>query len=145
MFMKYLIKLEDRNSGREAFVECPANMPLEELNVKIKVALRLPYVDYEAHWFLMQGKIYVQDKDRTHFVYDDDPYDYLPVSQSLVSQYRINYPRDCDFRDSNRYTLKQVFTTKGSIITYKQDIEYSNDHTYDGYPDVRCTLIDRIP
>lgn len=61
MFMKYLIKLEDRKNGHETLIECPANMLLEELCVKIKVELHLPYLDYGAHCFRGRGYYYVLD------------------------------------------------------------------------------------
>lgn len=148
LFMKYLIKLADWTSGREAFVECPANMPIEELSVKIKVALHLPYLDHEVHWFQMLGKVYVPNEN-VIILLREDPFDgwAIPEPQvlSTLIQYRANYPHDRDVRDSKRYTLKQVFTTKGSVITYHQDVEYYNDYKYRDNPDVHCTLIDRIP
>ena len=61
MFMKYLIKLEDRMNGHETLIECPANMLLEELCVKIKVELHLPYTDDGAHCFRARGYYYVPD------------------------------------------------------------------------------------
>lgn len=57
--LKYLIKLESRSNGREAFVEYPASIIIEELIYKIKVELHLPYTDFGMHAFQMHRKVYV--------------------------------------------------------------------------------------
>lgn len=121
--MIYEILLEDRNSGRTALIECPANMVLEELSVKIKVELQLPLCDYAWHRFLFKGFVYV-------------------VDEHVMTEPMITY--DCTGRNefiyywsSEEYRLEDVYTTIGSAITYQQDGRCKREHR------VRCTLVRR--
>lgn len=129
MFMKYLIKLEDRFSGREAFIECHAGMLLEELSIKIKVELQLPYSDYGAHCFRGRGYYYVTD--------DID----IRSLEGLVGDWdesheRVRMPNRRFRRSTERVRLKYAFTVKGSVLSYSQITDKGCDR-------VRCTLIDR--
>lgn len=132
MFMKYLIKLEDWGNGREALIECPANMLLEELCVKIKVEHHLPYLDYEAHCFRGRGYYYVpddiDDRSLAELVGDWDPYDFWHET--------VHMPSKRFRRSTKRVRLKYALTVKGSSINYSQISP--NDWNL-----VRCTLIDR--
>lgn len=134
--MKYLIKLEDRYSGREALVECSANMLLEELCVKIKVELHLPYFDHGAHCFRSRGYYYVPDaighSDLEELVGEEPNYFYY--EQIWWSHKRV--PSAKFRRSIERARLKYAFTVKGSAINYIQISP--NDWDL-----VRCTLIDR--
>lgn len=132
MFMRYLIKLEDRNSGREAFVECPANMLLEEFCVKIKVELQLPYLDYGNHCFMGNGYHYAPD-DINYGALEELVGDWDP--KDLWNE-RVRMPNKRFRRSTERVRLKYAFTVKGSAIIYKQISP--ND-----WSNVRCTLIDR--
>lgn len=80
--MKYQILLEDRTNGRQALIECPANMPLEELSVKIKVELNLPLCDNGWHRFLYRGKVYVPDE---HVIASQRSSGRVPASTTTVS------------------------------------------------------------
>ena len=122
--MKYQILLEDRTNGRQALVECPANMPLEELSVKIKVELNLPLCDHDWHRFLYRGKVYVPDE-------------HVIVEPEIIWESTGKYCY-C-FRSSERVRLKHLYTVLGSAIVYKQDDKvFHNEHI------VRCTLVGRI-
>ena len=122
--MKYQILLEDRNNGRTALIECPANMLLEELSVKIKLEMQLPLCDYAWHRFLFKGMIYVVEEHcfsepwRTYECTERDEF--------------------CYFVSSEEVKLKHVYTTLGSAITYHQDGSKKGEHR------VRCTLVKRI-
>ena len=139
--MKYLLKLEDRVTGREAFVECPANMSLEDLSVKIKLELQLPLEDHGDHCFLMQGKAYVPFGEYRHaqelygWVCD---YEFLGLPWQEVVQWIHLMPKMKDIRDSVTYRLKQVYTVLGSAICYDQASYHYGAH-------VRCTLLERLP
>lgn len=122
--MKYQILLFDRNSGREALIECPSNMLLEELSVKIKVELHLPYTDYGYHRFLFRGKIYVINE---HLGSE-------PEMRWEATEYYDDY-----YRSSERIRLDRCFTVLGSAITYFQDT-HERCNAYK----VCCTLIARI-
>lgn len=135
LYMKYLIKLEDRESNREVMIECPARMILEELNIKIKSELHLPCTDEDGHCFQINGKVYVP---RDYVVTELwDYYDDMSLPIDVDIQHRINYPRKKDIRSSWRFRLNQVFTVKGSVIAFVQS---SQGHWFD----IKCTLIDRI-
>ena len=130
--MRYLIKLEDRENGREAFVECPARMSLEEFSVKVKLELQFPLTGH--HCFLSHGKVYISTEitavsDLWGFYMDA----YLPFDVQDL----INYPSEKDVRDTERYRLNQVFTVLGSAITF--DLK-----TYSEWYSARCTLIKRL-
>lgn len=142
MFMKYLIKLENRETGMVAFTECPANMLLEELSIKIKSELHLPCNDEEGHSFMMKGKVYVPNRWSIHGVWGF-PKDWFVTSPEAI-QDTLNYPREQDIRNSRRYTLEQVFTSKGSVITYDQVNNIIRNGSYPQGVSVRCTLVDRI-
>ena len=141
--MLYIIKLEDKTSGRESQIVCPANMTLEELRLKIQLQLQLPYEG--LHWFMMQGKIYVPEKDWIPDMYGGR-YDDLFLPMEVTIQHRINYPNDKDIRNSEHYTLRQVFTTIGSVIRYDQDTSgvHYNTYRFRGWPYVLCTLVKKI-
>lgn len=133
--MKYLIKLEDKESNREVMIECPARMILEELNIKIKSEFLLSCTGEVGHCFQMNGKVYVpQESVITELwgYYDDM---YLPTDVDI--QHRINYPCKKDIRSSWRFRLNQVFTVKGSVIGFVQKNQFN-------WYDISCTLIDRI-
>ena len=122
--MKYQILLEDRTNGRQALIECPANVPLEELSVKIKVELNLPLCDNDWHRFLYRGKVYVPDE-------------HVIVEPEIIWESTGKYCY-C-FRSSERVRLKHLYTVLGSAIVYKQDDKvFHNEHI------VRCTLVGRI-
>lgn len=118
--MKYQILLEDRQTGREALIECPANMSLEELSVKIKVELQLPYCDYDYHRFCFKGKTYV-------------PEDHLMSEAEIYWECTGHYYGG--YRSSTRARLKTAFTVLGSAINYFQDSCIHNRYK------VRCTLL----
>ena len=122
--MKYQIFLEDRTKGRQILNESPANMPLEELSVKIKVELSLPLCDNGWHRFLYRGKVYVPDE-------------HVSAEPEIVWECTGKY-HHC-FRSSERVRLKHLYTVLGSAIVYKQDDKvFHNEHI------VRCTLVGRI-
>lgn len=121
--MKYQILLSDRYNGREALIECPANMFLEELSAEIKVALQLPYYDKAWHRFLCRGHVYVIDER---------------VLSEPESLWEAGLPYDEGYRSSERIRLNRIFTVLGSSITYLQDGRFVNDYK------VRCTLVRRI-
>lgn len=122
--MKYQILLEDRTNGRQALIECPANIPLEELSVKIKVELNLPLCDNGWHRFLYRGKVYVPDE---HVIAEPE------IIWECTGKYY-----HC-FRSSERVRLKHLYTVLGSAIVYRQDDKvFHNEHK------VRCTLVGRI-
>lgn len=121
--MKYQILLEDRMKGRKALIECPANMPLEELSVKIKVELRLPLCDRGWHRFLFKGKTYV-------------PLDHILAEPELYWESTGRYIGG--FRVSERVRLKHLYTALGSAIVYHQDDHIIGEHK------VRCTLVARV-
>lgn len=133
MHMRYLIKLEDRSNGREAFVECPADMVLEDLNYKIKVELHLPYTDHFYHVFQMHGKVYVPYESVARDLWHVDEW---ATGVDYIQQVR-NYPRERDICNSNNYRLNQVYTVLGSAITYIQQ----GGNQWDK---VRCTLVARF-
>jgi len=134
--MKYLIKLEDRMSGRKALIECPANMLLEELCVKIKLELHLPYTDWGYHCFQMHGKVYVPDGLNTvRGIWGAGPDDTLPKREYI--QAVRDYPTERDLRSSESYRLNQVYTVLDSGITYIQN-------SSNGWFKVRCTLVARM-
>lgn len=120
--MKYQILLSDRFTGREALIECPANMLLEELSAKIKVALQLPYSDKGWHRFLCRGWVYVIDER---------------VINEPEGLWEAGLPYDEGYRSSERIRLNRIFTTLGSTVTYLQDGRFRNDYK------VRCTLVRR--
>lgn len=133
--MKYLIKIEDKENNRDAMIECPANMLLEDFNITIKSELHLPCSDEVSHCFQMNGKVYVpQESVITELwgYYDDM---YLPTDVDI--QHRINYPSKKDICSSWRFRLNQVFTVKGSVIAF---VQKNRGHWFD----IKCTLIDRI-
>lgn len=119
----YQILLEDRNSGRKALIECPANMVLETLSIKIKLALHLPYCDEGWHRFKSSGKTYVI---REHFQAEPE------ILWESTGRYPYGY------RCSERVKLRQMFTVKGSAITYLQD-EKGSWYDYK----VCCSLVGR--
>ena len=53
--MKYRIKLANKANGDEAEVIVPSHTPLEDLSVKIKLEMHLPYSDGGWHRFLVGG------------------------------------------------------------------------------------------
>lgn len=124
LFMEYYqILLEDRQSGRKAHIECPANMVLETLSIKIKLALRLPYCDEGWHRFKSSGKTYVI-------------WEHLQAEPEILWEATGRYPYG--YRSSECVKLRKLFTVKGSAITYLQDEADSwNDHK------VCCTLMGR--
>lgn len=130
MFMKYLIKLEDRFSGREAFIECHAGMLLEELSIKIKVELQLPYSDFGVHCFRGRGYYYVTDD------IDIRSLEGLVGDWDEASHERVRMPNRRFRRSTERVRLKYAFTVKGSVLSYSQ---ITTEH----FNRVRCTLIDR--
>lgn len=123
LFMEYYqILLEDRKHGREALIECSANMVLEELSVKIKLNLCLPYCDGGWHRFKSSGKTYVIQE---HLQAEPE------IFWEATGRYEYGY-RCCE-----HVRLRQLFTVKGSAITYLQDERSWNDHK------VCCTLVGR--
>lgn len=127
--MKYLIKLEDRKSGRVAFVECPANMPIERLSVNIKVELRLPFCDHGVHCF-RRGLIYAPDDiDRFNLEELLGWYVPFPNRKSVLSSMKL-----C--RSSERARLNRVFTVIGSTVVYEQ-------LSVEGCNRAICTLVDK--
>lgn len=121
--MKYQILLEDRMKGRKALIECPANMLLEELSVKIKLELHLPLCDREWHRFLFKGKTYV-------------PFNHILAEPEIF--WECTGKRIGGFRRSDNVRLKHVYTVLGSVIMYHQDDNIIGEHK------VRCTLIKRV-
>lgn len=121
--MKYQILLCDRETGREAQIECPASMFLEELSVKIKVAMQLPYSDGGYHRFLCRGHIYVMGEH---------------VMSEPEMRWEAGLSYDDGYRSSDQLPLSRIFTVIGSSITYLQDGSSVNKYK------VRCTLIQRI-
>lgn len=121
--MKYQILLSDRKNGREALIECPANMVLEELSVKIKIELQLPYTDYGYHRFLFRGNTYIID-------------DHLWSEPEYLWEVTGHY--DFHYKCSERIRLNRCFTVLGSAITYMQDGTWYNEYK------VRCTLVARV-
>lgn len=128
--MKFLIKLEDRINGNVAFVECPSDMLLEELCFKIKCTLDIPYFDNGNHSFSFMGKVYLPGNCCLDD-YFSAATEYLP----LGNRNQITIGRD--FLPSARFRLDQLYTVKGSALTYVQKSagEWSK---------IRCTLVDRI-
>lgn len=125
--MKYQILLSDRKSGREALVECRSDMVLEELSVKIKVEMQLPYTDNGYHRFLFRGRTYVIDE---HLISEPEI--------RLESTERYD---DC-YRSSETIRLDRCFTVLGSAITYFQD-DLCCGGCHNAYQ-VRCTLVARV-
>ena len=122
--MMYQILLEDRTNGREALIECPANMLLEELSVRIKLELNLPLSDYGWHRFLYRGMVYVPDEHAT-------------AEPEIIWECTGKY-HHC-YRSSETVRLKHLYTVLGSAIVYRQD-----DRGFDNEHKVRCTLVGRI-
>lgn len=118
----YQILLEDRITGRTALIECPANMLLEELSVKIKVELNLPLCDREWHRFLYKGKCYV-------------PFNHLCAEPEIIWESTERYPPRVYC--SEKVRLKHLYTVLGSTITYIQDVSYGVDRK------VRCIMVGR--
>ena len=121
--MKYQILLEDRKNGRKALIECPANMLLEELSVKIKVELCLPLCDRQWHRFLYRGRTYV-------------PEDHLVIETEM--RWESTQKNPPTLYNSEMVRLKQLYTVLGSAIMYHQD-----DYIMGKYR-VRCTLVARV-
>lgn len=141
MFMRYLIKLEDRENGREALIECSENMLLQELIIKIKVELHLPYTDYGAHCFRARGYYYVPDDIDGRALEElvgEEP-NYFFYWDIWRSHKRI--PSRKFRRSTERVRLKYAFTVKGSSIDYSQ--MSPNAWSPKVWSFVRCTLIDR--
>lgn len=130
--MTYLIKLEDRSNGHEEFVECPARMSLEDLSIKIKIVMHLPYTDYCTHAFQMHGKVYVPVSGVVGDLWRIDEW----ATGAEYIQEKRNYPRERDIRSSVDYRLNQVYTVLGSALTYIQ--HWGTCHQ------IRCTLVERI-
>lgn len=129
--MKYLIKLEDRINGREAFVVCPEYMLLEELTVNIKLELHLPYRDEGCHSFGFMGKVFVPENCNVKEFFD-----------FFSDKFYFNHEKKCplprDLKSTESFRLNRVFTVKGSALNYEQ---ISSGVWYN----VRCTLIERMP
>jgi len=119
--MNYRIKLEVRGSDREAVIECPDNMILEDLNIEIKSALGLQCNGELAHWFQMNGEVY--------------EHCYIDLEE-LWGDFFLQDPQR-ELLDSEEFRLNEVFTVKGSVLVYTQK------HIGHGFT-VRCTLIDRV-
>ena len=123
--MNYLIKLDVRGSDREAVIEGPYDMILDDLNIEIKSALGLQCNNELAHCFQINGDVYVP-------CYND-------VLDLWGDEYWLDsaYPRVQDLLDPEEFRLNEVFTVKGSVLIYTQK--------HIGFRvTVRCTLIDRV-
>ena len=59
--MKYRILLTNKANGDEAEVIVPSHTPLEDLSVKIKLEMHLPYSDGGWHRFLVGGAAYMPE------------------------------------------------------------------------------------
>ena len=104
--MKYLIKIEDKENNRDAMIECPANMLLEDFNITIKSELHLPCSDEVSPCFQMNGKVYVpQESVITELwgYYDDM---YLPTDRHSTSN---------QLSEQKRYLQFLAIQTKSSI------------------------------
>lgn len=120
--MNYLIKLENLKNGQEATIMSPARACVESLCPKIKMALRLPYVDHACHRFVARGITYV-------------------VSEHMISEPEIIWENDRNpgcYRCSEKMSIGHIFTTLGSSIKYYQDGNWWCEHN------IRCTLLKRV-
>lgn len=120
--MTYVIKLENLENGDEATIMAPARSCVETLCPKIKMALKLPYVDYACHRFVARGTTYV-------------------VEEHMISEQEIIWENDRNpghYRCSERISIERIFTTLGSSIKYYQDGSWM------GMYNIRCTLLKRV-
>lgn len=119
--MEYRLLLTNVADGEEREIIVPANKPLEELSVTLKIELGLPFCDYGCHRFLFHGTCYV-------------------MNEHLISEPEMRFENNLyvgRYRSSDRARLNKVFTVLGSVITYLQDGEF-------GQEKVRITLLERI-
>ncbi len=121
MFMMYKIKLENLETDLFTMIEVPAKMRVEELSVKIKMVLALPYVDHAHHRFVARGITYVVN-ERVEF------------EPEFLREYDIRPGR---YRSSERISIERIFTCTGSTILYYQDCPW-------GKYQIRCTFMQRI-
>lgn len=114
--MIYTFQLRNTKTGETAEIEAPAHWPLEALSPKIKVAMRLPYNDYEGHWFHANGRLYMTDAN-------------VELSYECWGN---RWP--CGWRRgySEHIQIRQMFTTLGFAVCYSQRDER-----------IHCTLIGR--
>lgn len=119
--MRYTIKLENLETGREAFITVSARMSVENLSPKIKVALDLPYTDCGWHRFVARGTTYIMDE-------------HIIAEQEILWECNI---RPGHYRSSDRISVERIFTCLGSSILYIQDGSWDRDR-------VRCTFVERI-
>lgn len=121
--MKYLIKLENLNTGEEAFITAHAKAKAEVLCPKIKIALQLPYYDRGWHRFISHGVTYVIEEHAW-----------------LEPEFRAEYDlKSGPYYSSERISVERIFTTLGSSILYTQDGSWAHEQK------VRCTLMQRTP
>ena len=115
--MIYKFQLKNTKTGETAEIEAPSHWTLESLSPKIKVAMRLPYNDYEYHRFHCNGKAYMTDREI-----------------ELTHEYmHSHWP--CGWRCGHSESMKihNIFTPLGSAVNYRQ-----------GSARIHCTLIERI-
>ena len=120
--MYYLIKLENLKTGDEATIMAPSHACVETLCPKIKIALRLPYVDHACHRFVARGVTYV-------------------VSEHMISEQEIIWENDRNpgcYRCSERISIAKIFTCIGSSIKYYHDTSWWCAYN------IRCTLLKRV-
>ena len=121
--MKYRIKLANKANGDEAEVIVPSHTPLEDLSVKIKLEMHLPYSDGGWHRFWVGGAAYMPEM---HCVAEPEM-----LEESGVKTVR-------SYRPSESVSLADVFTVLQSAVTYTQDEGSFTTHK------VSCTLVERI-
>ena len=120
--MQYVIRIENLKNGDEATIVASARSSVETLCAKIKMALKLPYVDHACHRFVARGFTYV-------------------VEEHMISEPEIIWENDRKpgpYRCSERMSIGRIFTTLGSSIKYYQD-----DGCVGSY-NIRCTLLKRV-
>lgn len=115
--MIYKFQLRNAKTGETAEIEAPSHWVLESLSPKIKVAMRLPYNDYERHRFHCNGRVYMTN-----------------CEIALSDEYwHSGWP--CGWRRgySESTKIHNIFTTLGSSVNYRQGSER-----------IHCTLIERM-
>lgn len=120
--MKYRLLLTNTADGEEREIIVPDYLRLEDLSPKMKVEFQLPICDYGWHRFLAHGTAYV-------------------IKEHLIAEPGMRFESSLfigRYRCSEWIRLKNVFTVKGSVVTYYQD------STSIGEYKIRITLLERI-
>lgn len=120
--MQYVIRIENLKNGDEATIVASARSSVETLCPKIKMALKLPYVDHACHRFVARGFTYV-------------------VEEHMISESEIIWENDQKpgpYRCSEKISIERIFTCLGSTIKYYQD------DSWWGRYNILCTLLKRV-